>query len=296
MRFTYTETMCDPTFLLPLAQEAEAAGYDGFAVPDSICYPQESDSKYPYNADGSREFLDGKPILDPFTLIPAMAAVTTRLVFSTFVVKLPVRGCVLVAKQAASLAVLSNNRFKFGVGVSPWPDDYRIMNVPWERRGKRMDEMIDIVRGLCGGGFFGYDGEIHQLEPVKISPVPSEPLKILVGGHSEPALRRAATRGDGWMHAGGDPVELGRMIDRIRELRIEHGRDDRGEDLDPFEIHVISLDGFSVDGVKRLEDQGVTDVIIGFRNAYANEKDTQSLDQKLDPLHAYAENVITKLR
>lgn len=56
MRFTYTETMCDPNFLLPLAQEAEAAGYDGFAVPDSICYPQESDSEYPYNADGSREF------------------------------------------------------------------------------------------------------------------------------------------------------------------------------------------------------------------------------------------------
>ncbi len=56
MRFTYTETMCDPTFLVPLAQEAEAAGFDSFAVPDSICYPQESDSKYPYNADGSREF------------------------------------------------------------------------------------------------------------------------------------------------------------------------------------------------------------------------------------------------
>ena len=72
MRFTFTETMCDPNFLVPLAQEAEAAGYDGFAVPDSICYPQESDSKYPYNTDGSREFLDGKPILDPFTLIPAV--------------------------------------------------------------------------------------------------------------------------------------------------------------------------------------------------------------------------------
>ena len=291
MRFTYTETMCDPSFLLPLAQEAEAAGYDGFAIPDSICYPQESDSKYPYNADGSREFLDGKPILDPFTLIPAMAAVTTRMVFSTFVVKLPVRGCVLVAKQAASVAVVSGNRFKFGVGVSPWPDDYRIMGVPWEKRGKRMDEMIDIVRGLCTGEFFGYDGEIHQLEPVKIAPVPSEPLPILVGGHAEPALRRAVTRGDGWMHAGGDPAELQRMLDRIGELRREHGKEN-----DPFEVHVISLDGFSVDGVKRLEDMGVTDVIIGFRNAYQNEKDNQTLEEKLGPLRAFADNVIAKTR
>ncbi len=291
MRFTYTETMCDPGFLVPLAREAEAAGYDGFAIPDSICYPKESDSKYPYNADGSREFLDGKPILDPFTLIPAMAAVTSTLHFSTFVVKLPVRGCVLVAKQAASVAVLSQNRFKFGVGVSPWPDDYRIMGVPWEKRGKRMDEMIDIVRGLCTGEFFGYDGEVHQLEPIKIAPVPTKPLPILVGGHAEPALRRAVTRGDGWMHAGGDAAQLSKMLERIHELRVEHGRE-----KDPFEIHVISLDAFTPDGVRRLEEMGVTDVIVGFRNAYAEEKDTQTLEQKVGALRTFADNVIAKVR
>ena len=290
MRFTFTETMCDPSFLLPLAQEAEAAGYDSFAVPDSICYPQESDSKYPYNADGSRDFLDGKPILDPFTLIPAMAAVTTKLRFSTFVVKLPVRGCVLVAKQAASVAVLCQNRFSFGVGVSPWPDDYRILDVPWEKRGKRMDEMIDIVRGLTTGEFFGYEGEIHQLEPIKISPVPSQPIPILVGGHARPALRRAVTRGDGWMHAGGDPAELSKLLAQIQELRVEHGRQN-----DPFEIHVISMDAFTPDGVRRLEDLGVTDVIVGFRNSYANEADTQALDEKIGHLRAYADNVIAKL-
>ena len=291
MRFTYTETMCNPDFLLPLAQEAEAAGYDGFAVPDSICYPQESDSKYPYNADGSREFLDGKPILDPFTLIPALAAVTKTLRFSTFVVKLPVRGCVLVAKQAASVAVLSQNRFSFGVGVSPWPDDYRIMDVPWEKRGKRMDEMIDIVRGLATGEFFGYDGEIHQLEPIKISPVPTQPIPILVGGHSMPALRRAVTRGDGWMHAGGDPETLAKLLDRVHELRVEYGKD-----RDPFEIHVISMDAYTPDGIKRLEEIGVTDVIIGFRNAYSNEADDQTLEQKLGALKVFADNVIAKLR
>ena len=291
MRFTYTETMCDPSFLVPLAQEAEAAGYDGFAVPDSICYPEASDSKYPYNQDGSREFLDGKPILDPFTLIPAMAAVTTTLRFSTFVVKLPVRGCVLVAKQAASVAVLSQNRFSFGVGVSPWPDDYRIMNTPWEKRGKRMDEMIDIVRGLCSGEFFGYDGEVHQLEPIKICPVPSEPLPILVGGHAEPALRRAVTKGDGWMHAGGDPQQLSKMLDRLGELRARHGRESQ-----PFEIHVISMDAFTPDGVKRLEEIGVTDVVVGFRNAYSEEKDRQTLEEKIGALRAYADNVISKVR
>jgi probable F420-dependent oxidoreductase len=283
--------MCNPDFLLPLAQEAEAAGYDAFAVPDSICYPQRSDSRYPYNADGSREFLAGKPILDPFTLIPAMAAVTTTLRFATFVVKLPVRGAVIVAKQAASVAVLSGNRFSFGVGVSPWPDDYRILDVPWEKRGKRMDEMIDIVRGLTRGGFFGYEGEIHHLEPIAICPVPTKPIPILVGGHAEPALRRAVSKGDGWMHAGGDAESLSKLIGRIRQLRREQGRQS-----DPFEIHVISLDAYSADGVKRLEDQGVTDVIVGFRNAYQNEPDAQTLDEKIAALLAYAERVISKLR
>jgi alkanesulfonate monooxygenase SsuD/methylene tetrahydromethanopterin reductase-like flavin-dependent oxidoreductase (luciferase family) len=217
--------------------------------------------------------------------------VTTTLRFSTFVVKLPVRGCVLVAKQAASVAVLSQNRFSFGVGVSPWPDDYRILGVPWEKRGKRMDEMIDIVRGLMTGEFFGYDGEIHQLEPVKISPVPTQPVPILVGGHAKPALRRAVTKGDGWMHAGGDPTELSKLIEQIQNLRAEHGVENG-----PFEIHVISMDAFTPDGVKRLDELGVTDVIVGFRNSYANEADTQTLAEKIGSLRAYADNVIAKVR
>jgi probable F420-dependent oxidoreductase len=290
MRFTTIETMCDPSFMLPLARAAEEAGYDGFGVPDSICYPQESDTSYPYNADGTREFLHDKPILEPFTLIPAMAAVTTRLRFSTFVVKLPIRSPVLVAKQAASIAVLSNNRFTFGVGISPWPEDFQATGTPWERRGKRMDEAVEIVRGLTNGGYFGYDGEIHQIPPIKLCPVPTEPIPILIGGHAEPALRRAVRLGDGWMHAGGDPEQLAKLLERLNALRVEYGRD-----KDPFQVHVISFDAYTPDGIRRLEDQGVTDVVVGFRNTYANEADTQSLDQKIGALRAYADSVISKI-
>jgi len=194
-----------------------------------------------------------------------------------------------VAKQAASIAVLSNNRFSLGVGISPWPDDFRATGVPWERRGKRMDEAVEIVRGLTAGGYFGYKGEIYDIQPIKLCPVPTEPLPILLGGHSDAALRRAVRLGDGWMHAGGAPAELAKYLERLRELRVEYGREN-----DPFQIHVISLDGFTVDGVKRLEDQGITDVIVGFRNTYANEKDVQTLDEKLDALRGYADNVIAK--
>jgi len=76
MRFTYAERMIEPSFYLPLARAVEDAGYDTMVVPDSICYPAESESVYPFNEDGSREFLEDKPFIEPFTLIPAMGAVT----------------------------------------------------------------------------------------------------------------------------------------------------------------------------------------------------------------------------
>jgi probable F420-dependent oxidoreductase len=280
--------MCDPSHYAPLARAAEASGWTGFIVPDSLCYPRDSDSRYPYTPDGDRRFLENKPFLEPFSLIPFLAAVTERLRFTTFVVKLPIRNPVLVAKQATSVAVLSNDRFGFGVGLSPWPEDFAVTGTDWKTRGARMDEMIEIVRGLSSGEFFGYEGRHYRFDPVKLCPVPKQPIPILVGGHAEPALRRAARLGDGWMHAGGDGGDLARLLARLRDLRREYGR----EAL-PFEVHVISLDGYTLDGVRRLEAAGVTDAIVGFRNAY--EKDTQTIEQKIEALRRFGDAVIAKV-
>ncbi len=147
MRFSYAESMCDPAHYAPLAQAAEAAGWTSMIVPDSLCYPKESDSRYPYTPDGDRHFLEDKPFIEPFSLIPALGAVTTRLRFTTFVVKLPIRSPVLVAKQVMSVAVLTGDRFGFGVGLSPWPEDFVVTGTDWKTRGARMDEMIEIIRG-----------------------------------------------------------------------------------------------------------------------------------------------------
>jgi len=288
MRFSYAESMVDPSYYLPLARAAEDAGYDGMVVPDSLCYPEESDSTYPFSPDHTREFLEDKPFLEPFSLIPAMAAVTERLRFVTFVLKLPTRHPLVVAKQATSVAVLTGNRLALGVGTSPWPEDYQLVGVPWENRGRRMDEAVDIVKGLSAGGYFEYHGECYDLPPVKMSPIPTEPLPILIGGHAAPALRRAA-RCDGWLHGGGDPADLPGLLETLSRLREEAGTADR-----PFEVHVISLDAFSVDGIRRLEEQGVTDVIVGFRWPYEVGADTEPLQAKLDSLRRFAETVIAK--
>jgi probable F420-dependent oxidoreductase len=290
MRFSYAESMIDPSFYAPLARAVEEAGYDSFVIPDSLAYPLESDSTYPYNPDGTREFLEDKPFLEPFALIPALGAVTERIRFTTFVVKLPIRHPVLVAKQAGSVAVLTGDRLVLGVGTSPWPEDYALCDVPWERRGKRMDECIEIVRGLTGDGWFEYKGEIFDVPSVKMTPAPSRPVPILIGGHAEAALKRAARLGDGWMHGGGDPADLPSLLARLTELRKAEGRDHL-----PFEVHVISTDAYDVDGVRRLEEQGVTDAIVGFRWPYSVGPDTEPLQTKLDNLRRFGDEVIAKV-
>ncbi len=290
MRFTFAEAMTDPGFYAPLAQAAEAAGYAGMTIPDSLAYPEESDAKYPYTPDGNREFLEGKAFIEAFILVAALGAVTTTLRFTPFVLKLPVRPPALVAKQAMSLAYLTNNRLALGVGSSPWPEDYDLMGVDFARRGKRMDECMDIIKGLQTGEYFEFHGEFYDIPKVKMNPAPTEPIPLLVGGHADAALRRAVRRGDGWMHGGGPPEELDALLDKLAAMRKAEGTEN-----DPFEIHVISMDAYTVDGCKKLEDKGITDVIVGFRLPYIMGDDTEPLQQKIDHLNWYGENVIAKV-
>ncbi|KHO20910.1 hypothetical protein QQ44_21860 [Mycolicibacterium setense] len=291
MRFTYAEAMTDPTYYIPLAQAAEAAGYHAMTIADSVAYPFESDSKYPYTPDGNREFLDGKAFVEAFVMASALCAVTTTLKFNFFVLKLPIRPPALVAKQVGSLNALFDNRLGLGVGTSPWPEDYELMGVPFARRGKRMDECIDIIRGLTSGEYFEYHGEFYDIPKTKMTPAPSKPVSILVGGHAEAALRRAA-RNDGWMHGGGSPEELDQLLTRLNQIRQEETDTAQTDD---FQIHVISGDAFTLDGIKRLEDKGVTDVIVGFRLPYIMGDDPEPLDRKIRHLEKFAENVIAKV-
>jgi len=196
-----------------------------------------------------------------------------------------------VAKQLASLGQMFPGRFTFGVGISPWPDDFAACQIPWEKRGKRLDEMLDILRGLLTGEFFGYDGEIFQIDAMQITPAPKVPVPILIGGHAKPALRRAARVADGFIHAGGSFEDLEAMVNEINGYRKDYGREN-----EPFQYQSMGADAFSVDGVKRLEDLGVTEAIFAFQNPYDGSQDTQTLDEKIAQINWFAENVIQKTR
>ncbi|QWF21868.1 TIGR03619 family F420-dependent LLM class oxidoreductase [Nocardioides sp. LMS-CY] len=290
MRFSYAEAMTRAEYYAPLAQTAEAAGYTSMTVADSLIYPKDSDSKYPYTDTGDREFLEGKEFIETMVLCAHLFAHTTTLRLTPFVLKLPIRPPVLVAKQASSLAFLSGNRLGLGVGISPWPEDFDALGVSWDKRGKRMDECMDILRGLTGGEFFEYHGDFYDVDALKLCPAAPEPVPLLVGGHADAALRRAVRKGDGWMHAGGDGEELDRLLTRLAEIRREEG-----DTRDDFEVHVISYDAYTLDGIKRLEDQGVTDCIVGFRMPYIKGPDTEPLEKKVEHLERYAESIIAKV-
>jgi len=291
MRFGYHATMCNPAFYGPLAKEAEATGFHSFTLPDSICYPKDADSKYPYNDDGSREFLDGVPFIEPFSLIPWMAALTTKLAFSTSVLKLPIRNPVILAKQVTSVAVLTNNRFVLGVGLSPWLEDFAATGTDYHSRGKRMEQIIEIIRGLETGEYFGYDSEYYKFPPIKLCPVPTKPVPILYGSHSDPGLRRAAKLCDGWISAGGHMNELADMIHKIKDQRKEFGRSDK-----PFDIQIMGPEVYNPESIKRLEDMGANECLVAFRNAYAGGPDERTLEGMIAEMHHYADTVIAAVK
>jgi probable F420-dependent oxidoreductase len=298
VRFSYNDPQIDPTFYIPLARAVEEAGFDGYVVPDGFVYPREFtkiEMTAQQRASGvaldSRRHLEGMPFLDPFALVAVVGTATNRMRVLIQVLKLPIRQPVLVAKQAMTAAVLTNERFVLGIGTDPWREDYEVCDVPWEGRGRRADEMIDIIRGLSTGDYFEYHGEFFDFPEVKMAPAPRGALPIMVGGHGIPALRRAARVGDGWMYSGSDGSDVPQLVQRIQAFRREFGRGDKD-----FEVHVASTLGSTRDGVLRLQDMGVTDVVFRPRWPWPPGPDRQSLGEKLDAVSRYADEVIARIR
>ncbi len=288
MKFGYHPSMCNPEYYIPLAKAAEEAGFEDFVFPDSICFPQSpSVSQYPYNEDGKGGFLEDIPFLEPFSAIPALASHTNSITFSTHVMKLPVRQPVLVAKQVATVAVMTNNRFNFGVGLSPWKEDFIVTQESWDKRGKRMDEMIEIIYGLLEGDFFTFKGNFYEIPSIKICPVPNKKVPILMGGHSEPALIRAAKYLDGWMSAGLDFETNKKVVERLDELREEFGR----KDEDFYQV-TMGPDCYDPDGVKRLSELGIDECVIAFRDVYAGGVDNRTLDSMIEEIKSFSDTVI----
>lgn len=277
MKYTVGIAMTPLHELTALAQTAEECGFTSIALPDSLFYMETQSADYPYTPDGSRMWNEETPWVDPLIAAAAMGAVTTRIEFYTQVLKLGSRNPVLLARQVGSVAAMTGNRFGFGVGIGWAPEEFEWCGVPYAKRGKRVDEMIEVIKLILGGGMVEHHGEFYDFDKLQMSPAPTKPVPFYVGGHTDVALRRAARVGDGWTSAMIKFDDLVSVIARLKELRTEYGKAD-----EPYEIQTVCIDRFGKDGYAELEEAGVTDIItvpwifdgIGFDGPLEAKKDS----------------------
>jgi probable F420-dependent oxidoreductase len=288
MKFVCSVAFTPPGELAAIARAADAAGFDALALSDHVVHPQKIATPYPYTADGSPRWQPFTPWPDPWVTIGALSAITTRLRFMTSVFVLPLRSPYLVAKAVGTAAVLSGNRVTLGVGAGWMREEFELMEQPFEARGRRMDEMIDLLRRLWGGGFVEHRGEFYDCDPVEMSPVPTEPVPIWVGGLSAPAFRRAATKGDGWISDLHTTAEVREIAARLAALRADSPR--AGE---PFALVAAVKDAFDLDGYRRAADAGVTHLQTMPWFFYPGAGD--SLAGKCDALKRFGDEIVAKL-
>jgi probable F420-dependent oxidoreductase len=211
-----------------------------------------------------------------------MGAVTSRLSFVTHVYVLPARNPFVVAKAVATVAFLTGGRVELGVGAGWMREEFDALEQPFKARGKRMDEMIDVLRTLWKGGYVEHHGTFYDFGPLEMSPPPPAPVPILIGGHSDAALRRAASIGDGWM---GVYYELDALEGYLKKLHAE--LDAAGRTGERFEITTSVLALPTKDVIERLEEMGVTTLLT---SAWLMEGISDgTLQQNTDALHRFAD-------
>jgi len=160
---------------------------------------------------------------EPLTFFAFAAGLTQTLEFASTVLILPQRQAVLVAKQAAEVAIVSGNRFRLGIGTGWNKIEYEALNEDFGNRGRRQVEQIEVMRALWTEQLVNYHGTYHTVDAAGINPRPTQPVPIWLGGTAPLVLERCALLGDGWMPLGG-PDKSRELIDSMRRVRAKAGR------------------------------------------------------------------------
>ena len=254
MKFYISSAFRNTREIVEIAKVADDLGYDGMGIPDHIVNLETLSTPYPYTKDGQRRWQPFTEWPDPWVLVGALAQVTTRLRFVTTVYIPAMRNAYSAAKAIGTAAYLADGRVEFGIGVGWCADEFALMEQPFSDRGKRTDEMLELMQKLWSPGWAEFGGEFYQTPRLEMEPTPPR-IPVYVGGLSEIALRRAA-RYDGWI---GDLIKTDRAIAaaaRLRELRIENGLS-----VDDFTILTPLTDAFTVADYQRAEDAGITGIL-----------------------------------
>jgi probable F420-dependent oxidoreductase len=211
-----------------VAAAAERAGFATLWSGEHVVMVDESASRYPYSDDGRIAVPAEADWIDPLIGLSFVAAATSSIRIATGVLLLPEHNPVLVAKQAATLDMLSGGRLTLGIGIGWSREEFDALGVPFERRGARTEEYVDAMRTLWRDDVASFDGEFVGFNAVRVNPKPWQDgrIPIVLGGNSDAALRRVATWGDGWYGFNLESVDaVAERVAYLRDLCGERGRD-----------------------------------------------------------------------
>ncbi|MEH6593610.1 MAG: LLM class F420-dependent oxidoreductase [Halioglobus sp.] len=287
MKFVLSTSFSAVSDLTAIAPIADTHGWEAMSFSDHVVNPEEITTPYPYTDDGSRRWQSFTDWPDPWVMIGALATITTRIRFTNNVFVLPMRNPYLAAKAISTAAIISNNRVTPAIGVGWSSDEFALMQQDFKTRGKRTDEILAILRLLWSGEMVEYHGKHYQFDRMEMNPAPSEYIPIWVGGISDPAMKRAARLGDGWVSDLQTSDEIIQSVERIQQWRKEAGRENT-----PFDVMATPSDAYTVDGYKRLQDAGVTHILTMPWPFYHGE--TDDLEQKIDGVKRYADDIISQ--
>lgn len=284
MKFCNGMLGAEPKAWNRLARVAEEVGFDWVAVSDHVVYPSYLTSKYPYTPDGVPQFTADENWPDVWVAIASMAAVTSTLRFMTNVYVLPLRNPFIVAKAVGTAAYLSDDRVALGIGAGWMSEEFELLEQSFAGRGRRMDEMIEVLHAIWSGGMVEHHGENYDFAAVEMRPAPEHKVPVYVGGHSDAAFARAV-RNDGWLGMYYSPEVLLEHCVTLQRMR-----EDAGVAGQPFEIIASPLAKPTRDLLDELEGAGVT---IMLTSAWiAARVDKPSADQAEELLRSYAERFI----
>lgn len=273
-----------PEFLTELGRSCEERGIASLWLGEHVVTFPEYQSRYPGNPDGVFRFPAGSGLLDMVASIGFLAAVTTTLRLGTGICILPQNNPVYVAKEYATLDFLSKGRLDFGVGVGWSWEEFEACGAPWERRGARCDEYLQVIHSLWRDEVSSFHGEFYNLPDCYCYPKPVQApmVPITVGGHSAAALKRAAKYGHGWYGINADPDETAAIIARIDGYLAAEGRTREG-----FKIVMgTSAEALPIEWIDRYAEIGVDEVLMPFLR-----QGTKHLESNLDTVTPYLEAV-----
>jgi len=217
-----------------VAQAAEQDGFDSVWLFDHLFTPVNLASKYPYSPDGSYVMTAQLPFADPVAVMAAVAGATTTIRFGTRVLIATYRHPVVLAKELATIDHIAGGRMLLGVGAGWMAEEFDAIDLPMEGRFERMDEHIELMRNAWTNGVARFDGRFYAHVEAGFGPQPPGPghtIPIIIGGHGDAALRRAARYGDGWaVSAKGDALlahgfaAVSERLDKLRHFCAEEGR------------------------------------------------------------------------